>query len=68
MRLRHSRIPRAWSWARTVAFLGPNISRFVAWHGLEEWVSWFQRAGIQRVRTRTFLFGSAVVLWGVKSG
>jgi hypothetical protein len=29
-------------------------------------VRWFQRAGIEHVRTRTFLFGSAVVLWGVK--
>ena len=54
------------AWARTVAFLGPDISRFVARHGLEEWVSWFQHAGIRHVRTRTFLFGSAVVLWGVK--
>jgi demethylmenaquinone methyltransferase/2-methoxy-6-polyprenyl-1,4-benzoquinol methylase len=54
------------AWARTVAFLGPNISRFVDAHPLEEWVRWFQRAGITHVRTRTFLFGSAVVLWGVK--
>jgi demethylmenaquinone methyltransferase/2-methoxy-6-polyprenyl-1,4-benzoquinol methylase len=54
------------AWARTVAFLGPDISRFVGSHPLEEWVSWFQRAGIQHVRTRTFLLGSAVVLWGVK--
>jgi hypothetical protein len=55
------------AWARTVAFLGPDISRFVSSHPLEEWVRWFQRAGIQHVRTRTFLFGSAVVLWGVKT-
>jgi hypothetical protein len=54
------------AWADTTAFLGPDISRFVARHGFEEWVSWFQRAGIQHVRTRTFLFGSAVVLWGVR--
>ena len=27
---------------------------------------WFQRAGDQHVRTRKFLLGSAVVLWGVK--
>lgn len=54
------------AWARTVAFLGPNISSFVGRHPLEEWVGWFQRAGIHHVRTRTFLFGSAVVLWGVK--
>jgi demethylmenaquinone methyltransferase/2-methoxy-6-polyprenyl-1,4-benzoquinol methylase len=55
------------AWARTTAFLGPNISRFVARHPVEEWVRWFQAAGIRRVRTRSFLFGSAVVLWGVKS-
>jgi demethylmenaquinone methyltransferase/2-methoxy-6-polyprenyl-1,4-benzoquinol methylase len=54
------------AWARTSAFLGPNVSRFVAAHPLEEWVRWFQGAGIRHVRTRTFLFGSAVVLWGVK--
>jgi demethylmenaquinone methyltransferase / 2-methoxy-6-polyprenyl-1,4-benzoquinol methylase len=54
------------AWARTAAFLGPNVSRFVAAHPLAEWVRWFQRAGIQHVRTRAFLFGSAVVLWGVK--
>ncbi len=56
------------AWARTAAFLGPDISHFVGSHPLEEWVSWFQQAGIDRVRTRTFLFGSAVVLWGVKGG
>ena len=56
------------AWARTVAFLGPDISRFVASHPLGEWVGWFQRAGIGHVRTRSFLFGSAVVLWGVKDG
>jgi demethylmenaquinone methyltransferase/2-methoxy-6-polyprenyl-1,4-benzoquinol methylase len=55
------------AWARTVAFLGPDISSFVSSHPLEAWVRWFQRAGIQHVRTRTFLFGSAVVLWGVKA-
>lgn len=54
------------AWARTSAFLGPNISRFVAAHPLEDWVRWFQGAGIEHVRTRSFLFGSAVVLWGVK--
>jgi demethylmenaquinone methyltransferase/2-methoxy-6-polyprenyl-1,4-benzoquinol methylase len=54
------------AWARTAAFLGPNVSKFVAAHPLEEWVRWFQRAGIQHVRTRAFLFGSAIVLWGVK--
>jgi demethylmenaquinone methyltransferase/2-methoxy-6-polyprenyl-1,4-benzoquinol methylase len=55
------------AWARTAAFLGPNISRFVARHPLESWVRWFQEAGIGHVRTRSFLLGSAVVLWGVKS-
>jgi demethylmenaquinone methyltransferase / 2-methoxy-6-polyprenyl-1,4-benzoquinol methylase len=56
------------AWARTAAFLGPSISRFVVAHPLEEWVRWFQRAGLHHVRTRTFLLGSAVVLWGVKTG
>jgi len=54
------------AWARTSAFLGPNVSRFVGAHPMEEWVHWFQHAGIRHVRTRTFLFGSAVVLRGVK--
>lgn len=54
------------AWASTALFLGPSISRFVARHPLEDWVGWFQRAGIRHVRTRSFLFGSAVVLWGVK--
>jgi demethylmenaquinone methyltransferase/2-methoxy-6-polyprenyl-1,4-benzoquinol methylase len=54
------------AWAHTAAFLGPDISRFVSRHPLEEWVRWFQSAGIGHVRTRSFLFGSAVVLWGVK--
>jgi demethylmenaquinone methyltransferase/2-methoxy-6-polyprenyl-1,4-benzoquinol methylase len=55
------------AWARTTAFLGTDISRFVARHPVEEWVRWFQAAGIRHVRTRSFLFGSAVVLSGVKS-
>jgi demethylmenaquinone methyltransferase/2-methoxy-6-polyprenyl-1,4-benzoquinol methylase len=55
------------AWARTVAFLGPNVSAFVAAHPLEEWVGWFQRAGIEHVRTRSFLFGTAIVLWGTKA-
>ena len=54
------------AWARTAAFLGPNVSRFVAAHPLEEWVRWFQGAGIRHVRSRSFLLGSAVVLGGVK--
>lgn len=54
------------AWARTARFLGPNVSAFVADHPVREWVEWFQRAGVQHVRTRSFLFGSAIVLWGVK--
>lgn len=54
------------AWARTAAFLGPSVSRFVEEHPLRSQVAWFQRAGIQHVRTRLFLFGTAVVLWGVK--
>lgn len=55
------------AWARTARFLGPSISDFVADHSLREWVAWFQAAGIEHVRTRRLLFGSAVVLWGVKA-
>jgi demethylmenaquinone methyltransferase/2-methoxy-6-polyprenyl-1,4-benzoquinol methylase len=55
------------AWARTTAFLGPSISRFVADHPIEEWVDWFRQAGAIDVRIRRFLFGSAVVLWGVKA-
>ena len=55
------------AWARTARFLGPNVSSFVADHPLRDWVAWFQGAGVQHVRTRSFLFGSAVVLWGVKA-
>ena len=54
------------AWARTAAFLGPNISRFVEAHPLAGWVRWFQEAGVRHIRTRTFLAGTAVVLWGVK--
>ena len=54
------------AWARTARFLGSSISRFDRDHPLDEWVSWFQRAGIAHVRTRSFLFGTAIVLWGVK--
>ena len=54
------------AWARTARFLGPNVSAFVEEHPLRDWVLWFQRAGVRHVRTRSFLFGSAVVLWGVK--
>jgi demethylmenaquinone methyltransferase/2-methoxy-6-polyprenyl-1,4-benzoquinol methylase len=55
------------AWARTTAFLGPNVERFVAEHPLASWVGWFRGAGIEHVRTRSFLLGSAVVLWGVKA-
>ena len=56
------------AWARTVAFLGPNISRFVgAIRWRSGWAGSSERAS-EHVRTRTFLFGSAVVLWGVKDG
>jgi demethylmenaquinone methyltransferase/2-methoxy-6-polyprenyl-1,4-benzoquinol methylase len=54
------------AWARTARFLGPNVSTFVEDHPVRDWVAWFQRAGIRHVRTRSFLFGSAVVLWGAR--
>jgi hypothetical protein len=54
------------AWARTGAFLGPSISRFVEEHPLAMIVRWFQDAGIHHIRTETFLFDSWLVLWGVK--
>jgi demethylmenaquinone methyltransferase / 2-methoxy-6-polyprenyl-1,4-benzoquinol methylase len=54
------------AWARTAAFLGPNVSAFVEEHPLPIQVAWFQQAGIVHVHTRLVLFGSALVLWGVK--
>lgn len=54
------------AWARTATFLGPSISRFVAEHGPDGWVEWFRRAGVVDIRLQRFLFGSAIVLWGVK--
>jgi demethylmenaquinone methyltransferase/2-methoxy-6-polyprenyl-1,4-benzoquinol methylase len=54
------------AWARTGAFLGPSISSFVEENPLPTIVRWFQDAGIRHVRTRTFLLGTWIVLWGVK--
>jgi demethylmenaquinone methyltransferase/2-methoxy-6-polyprenyl-1,4-benzoquinol methylase len=56
------------AWARTASFLGPSISRFAADHPLEDWIDWFRQAGVDRVRIRRFLFGSAIVQWGFKAG
>jgi demethylmenaquinone methyltransferase/2-methoxy-6-polyprenyl-1,4-benzoquinol methylase len=55
------------AWARTARVLGPSISNFVADHSLRDQVAWFQAAGIEHVRTRRLLLGSAVALWGVKA-
>jgi demethylmenaquinone methyltransferase / 2-methoxy-6-polyprenyl-1,4-benzoquinol methylase len=54
------------AWARTGAFLGPSISSFVEDNPLPTIVRWFQEAGIRHVRTRMFLYGTWIVLWGVK--
>ena len=54
------------AWARTARFLGPSISAFVAGHPLAVQVRWWQEAGMTDVRTRTFMWGTAVVTWGVK--
>jgi demethylmenaquinone methyltransferase/2-methoxy-6-polyprenyl-1,4-benzoquinol methylase len=56
------------AWARTATFLGPNVSAFVEENPLAEQVAWFQRAGVEHVRTKLFLYGTAVVLWGAKRG
>ena len=54
------------AWARTGAFLGPSISSFVRDNPLPTIVRWFHDAGIRHVRTRGFLLGTWIVLWGVK--
>jgi demethylmenaquinone methyltransferase/2-methoxy-6-polyprenyl-1,4-benzoquinol methylase len=56
------------AWARTGRFLGPSISRFARGAPLPVQVRWWQDAGIERVRTRRFLWGTAVVTWGVRRG
>ena len=56
------------AWVRTGRFLGPSVSRFVEDHPLPAQVRWWHDAGLTHVRSRTFLFGTAVVLWGVKRG
>jgi demethylmenaquinone methyltransferase/2-methoxy-6-polyprenyl-1,4-benzoquinol methylase len=56
------------AWGRTARFLGPNIARFLEDHPVDQWVRWFEAAGVVEVRVRRFLFGTSVVLWGVKGG
>jgi demethylmenaquinone methyltransferase/2-methoxy-6-polyprenyl-1,4-benzoquinol methylase len=56
------------AWARTARFLGPSISAFAAAAPLPVQVRWWQDAGIRHVRTRSFLWGTAVVMWGVRRG
>lgn len=55
------------AWSRTARFLGPSISTFVAEHPLPIQVRWWQDAGMTEVHTRTFLWGTAVVTWGMKA-
>ncbi len=54
------------AWVRTARFLSPSILGFYRQHPLAAQVRWWHDAGIGHVRTRTFLFGSAVVIHGVK--
>ena len=54
------------AWAHTGRFLGPSISEFIQRSPLPVQVRWWQDSGIKHVRSREFLLGSAVVMWGVK--
>ncbi len=54
------------AWAHTGRFLGPDVSAFVRSNPLPAQIRWWQDAGITRVRSRTFLLGTSIVIWGVK--
>jgi len=54
------------AWFRACRFLGPSISRFYRQHPLAEQVRWWQRAGLQRVRTRRMSLGGGIIIWGIK--
>jgi len=54
-------------WGRTARFLGPSVSGFAARSPLPVQVRWWQDAGLHRVRSRSFLFGTAVVMWAEKT-
>ena len=56
------------AWTRTARFLGPSIEDFYRRYPLPEQVRWWQEAGLDHVRSRTFLLGSAIVIRGVKRG
>jgi demethylmenaquinone methyltransferase / 2-methoxy-6-polyprenyl-1,4-benzoquinol methylase len=56
------------AWTRTARFLGPSIEDFYRRYPLPEQVRWWQDAGLDHVRSRTFLLGSAIVIRGVKRG
>jgi demethylmenaquinone methyltransferase/2-methoxy-6-polyprenyl-1,4-benzoquinol methylase len=56
------------AWARTTRFLGPSIDGFYRRSPLAVQVRWWQDAGFTHVRTRTFLFGTALVIRAVKRG
>ena len=68
---RDARVPPAGARPVACRMVGLHASRDAGGRrrgvsGVGSKVAWFQRAGIQHVRTRLFLFGTAVVLWGVK--
>lgn len=56
------------AWVGTARFLGPSIDGFYRRYPLAVQVRWWQDAGLAHVRTRTFLFGTAIVMRAVKRG
>jgi demethylmenaquinone methyltransferase/2-methoxy-6-polyprenyl-1,4-benzoquinol methylase len=54
------------AWGATTRFLGPSISRFYGEHPLPRQIRWWQDAGLHDVRSRGFLGGTWVVVWGTK--
>ncbi len=52
------------AWMRAGRFLGPSISSFYRAHPLPEQIRWWQDAGVRHVRSRTFVGGAWIVIWG----
>ena len=54
------------AWASTARFLGPSISRFYEEHPLPVQIRWWQDAGLRHIRSREFVRGAWIVIWGVR--
>lgn len=56
------------AWGRTGRFLGPSIEGFYRRHPLADQARWWHDAGLGSVRYRTFLWGTAILIRGVRRG